>query len=315
MNRSTSAIAVVIVTYNSAGQLGTVLDSLSAGCDGVDLVDVVVADNLSTDDTVDVAKQPRDIPVRVVQLGRNAGYAAGVNAAVASLTAHVDAYLLLNPDITMHPRSAVPLAHALGQGARAIVFPQLRNPDGTLQPSLRRKTTLPRTVAEALVGGGLASRLGGLGELIMESEHYHSAGPTVWATGAAMLVSMQATRDIGPWDESFLLYGEETEFALRAADRGWELWYEPESVMDHVGGEQTVTNPSLHALLTVNRVRLYRRRHNPVAGAVHYGAVTLGEALRAVGGRRTAQAALAALLCPSRRLRELPGDAVAPGHG
>ncbi len=302
----------MIVTYNSSDQLGHLLDSLSAGCAGVDLVDVVVADNLSTDDTVDVAKQPRDIPVRVVQLGRNAGYAAGVNAAVASLTADIDAYLLLNPDITMHHGSAAPLARALDRRARAIVFPQLRNPDGTLQPSLRRQTTLPRTVAEALVGGGLASRLGGLGELIMEPEHYRSPGPTVWATGAAMLVSMRAARDIGPWDESFLLYGEETEFALRAADRGWELWYEPGSVMDHVGGEQTVTNPSLFALLTVNRVQLYRRRHCAVAGAVHYAAVTLGEAIRAAGGRRTARAALTTLLRPSRRLRELPGGSTHP---
>ena len=153
MSPSSIRIAVVIVTYNSADQLGTCLDSLAMGCRGLDLVDVVVADNRSADDTVDVATQPRDIPVRVVQLGRNGGYAAGVNAGVSSLTTDVDAVLVLNPDITLHPGCVAHLARALDHRDRAIVYPKMLNPDGSLQPSLRRAPTLMRAAAEALVGG------------------------------------------------------------------------------------------------------------------------------------------------------------------
>lgn len=300
-------IAVVIVTYNSANQLGTCLDSLAMGCRGIDLVDVIVADNRSADDTVDVATQPRDVPVRVVQLGRNAGYAAGVNAGVSSITKDVDAVLVLNPDITLHLGCVAHLARALDRGRQAIVYPKMLNPDGTLQPSLRRPPTLMRALAEALVGGPAASRLCGLGELIMEPRCYADPGPTIWATGAAMLISTVAIRDIGPWDESFLLYGEETEYALRAAECGWQLWYEPAAVVDHVGGVQTVVNPSLFALLTVNRVEIYRRRHGRVASAMYQAAVTLGEVLRAASGRRTSRAAVKALIRPSCRLRALPG--------
>jgi len=75
--------------------------------------------------------------------------------------------------------------------------------------------------------------------------------------GAALLISLDAAADIGTWDESFLLYGEETEYALRAAEHGRELWYEPDAVMAHVGGTRTATDPRLFALLTVNRVRLF----------------------------------------------------------
>jgi GT2 family glycosyltransferase len=121
-----------------------------------------------------------------------------------------------------------------------------------------------------------------------------------------MLQSVEAIRRIGPWDESFLLYSEETDYALRAGDAGWSLWYDPSAVVEHIGGEAK-TSPMLAALLTVNRVRLFRRRRGRVASAGFYLAVLLGEAMRAAAGRRTARASVVALLRPSRRLRALPG--------
>jgi GT2 family glycosyltransferase len=146
----------------------------------------------------------------------------------------------------------------------------------------------------------------GLGERITDPRRYDASAPAVWATGAVMLISRTALRAIGPWDESFLLYSEETEFALRAADHGWRLWFEAGAEVVHIGGESR-TKPMLAALLAVNRVRLYKRRHRTIAVFFYYVAVTFGEALRAAAGRPTSQAALGALLFPSRRLRVLPG--------
>lgn len=302
------AVSVVVVTYNSADQLDTCLDSLRAGCAGIRLVEVLVADNASSDATVKVAEKARDVPVRVVQLGRNGGYAAGINAALDIVDRDtVEAVLVLNPDITVRPGSVAHLAEALRKPGRAITVPKLLNPDGTVQPSLRRYPTLRRAVAEALLGGRTAARIGDLGELIYDPRHYEAAKPATWATGAALLISLDAAAEIGRWDESFLLYGEETEYALRTAERGWELWYEPDAVMEHVGGTQTVTNPDLFALLTVNRVRLFSRNHGRVASVAYHATITLGEVLRAATGRRPARAAVVALLRPSRRLRVLPG--------
>src|SRR5262249_15634965 len=117
-------------------------------------------------------------------------------------------------------------------------------------------------------------------------------------------------RDVGPWDESFLLYSEETEFALRAADRGWTLWYEPAAVVEHIGGESD-TNPNLSALAVVNRVRLVRSRRGPIAAAAFHLGVGCGTAVRAIGGRRTSRATLLALILPSRRgtiMRTITGE-------
>jgi GT2 family glycosyltransferase len=306
-----SRIAVVIVTYNSARILGGCLASLPGGAQGVRLAAVVVADNASKDDCVGLAQQAAQettgLPVRTVQVGRNAGYAAAVNAGIAALDLdELDAVFVMNPDCRLRPGSLAALADALGRERTGIAVPMLVSTEGVLHHSLRRTPTVRGALAEALIGGRLASRLGALGEMVTDPGRYERPGPAVWATGAAMLISAAAVRDVGPWDESFLLYSEETEYALRAGDLGWTLWYESAAVVEHIGGEAKV-NPMLAALLTVNRVRLFRRRRGRLASAAFYLAVLLGESIRAAAGRRTARASVVALLRPSRRLRALPG--------
>ncbi|MFD1050994.1 glycosyltransferase family 2 protein, partial [Kibdelosporangium lantanae] len=126
-----------------------------------------------------------------------------------------------------------------------------------------------------------------------------------WATGGVLMISAAAVRALGAWDESFLLYGEETDFALRARRRGFVTWYVPEAVVEHDGGESG-TNPMLWALLTYNRIRIVRRYNGFLSYLGYYAAVVVGEGLRAASGRVTAKAALAALLRPSRRIKVLP---------
>ncbi|MEV0228339.1 glycosyltransferase family 2 protein [Nonomuraea sp. NPDC050786] len=292
-------VAVVIVTYNSADVLEGCLRSLAEGARGVELAAVVVADNASADDCEVIAKRVEDLPVSTVQLGRNAGYAAAINAAVDTLDLdELDAVYVINPDCRLLPGSIEPLARALREPHRGIAVPYMVNPDGSLQPSLRRMPTVGRAVVEAIIGGDLAGRMGRLGELVTDPREYERPGAFAWATGAAMLMSVPAMREIGPWDESFFLYSEETEYCLRAADKGWLTWYEPASVIEHIGGDSG-TNPALAALLIVNKVKLFRRRRGRLAGTAYYLAVLLGEGARALAGRKISKASFAALLRPS----------------
>jgi len=296
-------IAVVVVAYNSAGVLEGCLRSLPPAAEGVTLSEVVVADNASTDDSVRIAREAPG-PVRVVEVGHNAGYAGGFEAGLATLALDgLDAVMVLNPDCRLLPGSLATLAAALDRPHVGIAAPRLLNPDGTLQPTLRRTPTVGRAFAEA-VFGERAGRIGTLGEKVTDERAHELPGPAAWVTGAALLMSTRCLDQVGPWDESFLLYSEETEFALRAADHGFSLWYEPAAIVEHIGGESG-TNPTLAALVVVNKVKLFRRRRGPVASAVYFGAFVLGQGVRALAGRQTCKAAVVALLRPSRRLREL----------
>lgn len=299
-------VAVVIVTYNSADVLQGCFDSLPAGAAGVELAAVVVADNASKDDSTALAAARADLPVTVVQVGRNAGYAAAINAGIAALDLdRLDGVYVLNPDCRLRSGAIAPLLDCLEEPGRGIVVPYMVNPDGTLQPSLRRMPTVGRAVAEAVVGGALAGRMGTAGELVTDPRDYARPGAFAWATGAALMLAPRMIREVGAWDESFLLYSEETDYCLRAADLGWATWYEPASVIEHIGGASGI-DPVLASLLVVNKVRLFRRRHGPVRGTAYYVAVLAGEAVRALAGRRTSRASVVALLRPSRRMTALP---------
>ncbi|MCG3748929.1 glycosyltransferase family 2 protein [Amycolatopsis sp. Poz14] len=299
-------VSVVVVTYKSAEVLPGCLASLPAACHGTELVEVVVADTMSSDDTPEIASRGWDFPVRLVSTGHGGGRAAALNVAIKEVqNVDVDAVFVLNPDARPRAGSLAVLGKALDYPRRGIVYPRLLNVDGSLQPSIRRDPTVRRALAEAIVGSACAGRWGTMGELITDPVQYEYPRPVAWGTGAAMLISAEALHDIGPWDESFLLYGEEAEFCLRAKDFGWQPWYEPTAVVDHLGGESRA-NPELRALLTVNRVELFRRRSGSLASAAYFAAVAFGEFFRSLGGRRTARAALGALMRPSRRLTALP---------
>lgn len=299
--RPTAPVAVLVVTWNSADVLPGFLGSLAEGMAGLDW-QLVAADNDSADDTVAILRRLAPQAV-VVQTGRNAGYAAGVNAALAAAGTGADglrAALVCNPDIRMRPGCARRLVDALDtplpDGTRVgISVPLLHEADGALVHSLRREPALGRALGEAVIGNRRAGRFPLLGELVTDPAAYTRETRADWATGALMALSKDCLDACGPWDESFFLYSEETDYCLRARDLGYTTRLQPEASAVHLGGESKVS-PRLWTLLVLNRVRLYRRRHGAAAGTAFRAAVLLREASRAVLGRAPSRAAAFALL-------------------
>ena len=295
-------ITVGVVTHRSADVLPGLLDSLPAGLAGVPDWRLVVADNASPDDTVDLVRR-RAPDALVVHTGGNRGYAAGVNACAAAVPS-AEALLLLNPDVRLRPGAVAAMLAASATPGTGIVVPRLVGVDGRLAYSLRRRPTVTRALGEALLGGRRAGRFAALSEVVTDPAAYTRPATCDWATGAVMLVTRRCLDTVGAWDESFFLYSEETDFALRAADAGLRVQLAPAAEAVHVGGEAH-TSPRLWALLTANRVRLFTRRAGAVRGAVFWSAVLVGEALRAARGGRSAgphRAALNLLLGQRRNI-------------
>jgi GT2 family glycosyltransferase len=291
--RVTADVAIVIVTHNSAHVVGDLLESIPAALDGLQS-DVVVVDNASADDTTDTVQ--RWSCCRLIR-SANDGYAAGINRGVREAEP-ADAILVLNPDVRLKPRAVRILVDALRQPATGIVTPRVFNGDGSLHYSLRREPSLARTI------GLTRTRLAAFSEDVNRAEDYERAQVADWAMGAVLVVSRACFEALEGFDESYFLYSEETDFCLRARDRGLLTRYEPRAGAVHLGGESGQSTKT-HVMQIVNRVRLYRRRHGAIASFAYLCLTALREATWIRRGGPRHRAAIAALFQPALRPQEL----------
>lgn len=297
-NDNDCALVVLIVTYNSADTLGGLLDTLGDGLAGLKRTEIVVVDNASFDNSVAIAES-HPIGARVVQTGRNGGYAAGINAGMATISASAD-LLILNPDIRVAPGSIAHLVCRLSPNI-GIAVPRMLHEDGALFHSLRREPSLQTAWADALLGTKLGYNID-RGECVCADAIYERTGLTDWASGSALLISSGARARIGRWDESFFLYSEEVDYQRRVREAGFHIAFVPEAIFVHIGGEYS-RNARLYALLTTNRIRDYSRHHGPVASLIFRVAVLTGEVLRSLGGSAVHRAGALASLQPSAEPR------------
>lgn len=284
-------VVVAVVLHDSADHLQPLIDSLTDGMAGTRWTAVFV-DNASTDDSVKVAHRvPGSV---VVEHEANVGFGAGVNAAIGAAPHH-EAVLALNADVRLHPGCARRLLRTVRRPGVGIAVPRLVDAEGRLAPSLRREPTVLRAVGEAVLGGNRAGHYAPLGEMIVAPRHYRSEGPATWACGAVWMINGQCLSRLGGYDESFFLYWEEVDLALRARATGHGLAYVPDATATHVGGSSN-TDTALYALMLTNRARGFRRHHGPLRSAAYRGALLAGELARAARGRPTSRAAVRALL-------------------
>ncbi len=291
-------LTVGLLTSNCAQFLPDQLASLAAGCAGVDRWRLVIADSGSTDATLAIAADLAP-QASVVVLAGNPGFAAQCNA-VAAADPLSDAIMIMSRTTRLQPGCAAALLAELADPLVGIAVPRLHTGDsygGTpgLRPSLRRRSTLLRGWAEALLGGRATRRHPALTETVADPATYTATTPFDWATGGVTMFSRDCHTKLGGWDETFFLYSEETDYELRAADLGYDVRFVPDAHATHVGGESQV-RPEFWAHLVANRVRLYGKRHRRPAAVAYWLATATGEVLRLRSRSATRRAALAKLV-------------------
>jgi GT2 family glycosyltransferase len=299
--RESVDLAVVVVTYNSESMIGGLLDSLPVALDGL-RARVVVVDNGSVDRTREVVSE---YPDALLVTSTNRGYAAGVNQGIRAGTP-APAFLVLNPDLRLGPSSVAPLLHALEIPGTGITVPRVVDADGVLDLSLRREPSILRSI------GLNWTHLPLFAEYIGPESVYSESRTADWALGAVLAVSADCVEATGEWDESFFLYSEETDFCLRARDRGFLTRLVPGSRVVHIGA-QSGESDTIHALHVLNRIRLYRRRHSAPASLFYFVVNVLSEVSWVLRGHSRSWFAVRALLRPGLRPEECGcGDRLLP---
>ena len=217
-------VAVVVVTYNAMPWLTRCLESVAG-------VECVVVDHGSTDGSVERARAAGVTVVEQENLGLAAGWNRGLRETEGRyvLILNADAWLL---DGALERLVAFADAHPRA----AVVGPRLRNPDGTLQRSVRGFPTLWRLATEYLFLRKLAPHSTALNAFYAGGFDHESVREAEFVMGAVMLVRREAIAEVGPLDESFFLFSEEVDWCYRFEQAGWQVVFTPEAEAVHVGG-------------------------------------------------------------------------------
>ncbi|MBV6459013.1 MAG: N-acetylglucosaminyl-diphospho-decaprenol L-rhamnosyltransferase [Fimbriimonadaceae bacterium] len=232
-------LSVLIVHWNTADLLQRCLGSIFRFHPDLPL-EVIVVDNASSDGAA--AMVLRDFPqVKLVEAGRNTGYAAGNNLAFSFASG--SSLLALNPDTEfLRPTLAEAEAVLHAKPDRGCVAIRLLDPDGTRQSSVRGFPTWKGIIGDIT---GLGRRFPGSGwdSYRLDGFDYDVSGPAPQPMGTFLLFRREALAAVGdpkhPFDEDFPIFFNDVDLLKRLADKGWQTWYEATLSILHHGGMST----------------------------------------------------------------------------
>ncbi|HEX4953210.1 MAG TPA: glycosyltransferase family 2 protein [Thermoanaerobaculia bacterium] len=242
------------VSFRSGAWLGACLETFrrSASAAGLE-AEAIVVDHSEGSEGGDLTARAR--PDRLI-LQPNRGYAAGLNRGVAEASGEV--VLLANPDLRFEERSLEALVAALEAGW-AVVGPQFTLGPFLLPPAdhqtpaaelaRRRGARSPRAAAHFLRG-----------EVARWRRVWEAGAPVaVEGLSGALLATHRGALDrVGPWDEGYFLYFEETDWLRRARRQGLRIAQVPASRVVHAWGHAARPG-SRDDVYAASRRRFYHR--------------------------------------------------------
>ncbi len=251
-----TTVSVVVVTWNGLGLTRRCLESLRAQrAPGLE-VELVVVDNGSADGTVAALSSEPDL--RVVALGRNTGFAGGVNAGIAA--SRGDVVVLLNNDAVAEPGFLEHLVAPLLQPGRARVGattgrvvlsgrfrPARPGEEGMVDSAGHRwvrvthgdgARLLNSTGNEVTISGNGRDR-----DWLADAGSPPAAREVFGFNGGCAALLRAAVEDVGPLEERLFMYYEDTELSWRLRRRGWvvEHVHEAVTVHDHAGSSDATS--------------------------------------------------------------------------
>jgi len=229
-----SRIAVVILNFNGRSFLQRFLPSVIQYSKEAE---IVVADNASTDDSVEFLKS--HFPeLRLLINNKNSGFAGGYNWALSQLDSKY--FVLLNSDIQVTENWLTPLLKLMeSDKSIAVCHPKIL--------SYNQKQLFEYAGAS----GGFIDKLGYpfcrgrvFENLEIDKGQYDDAREVFWATGACMFVRADVYHALDGLDDDFFAHMEEIDFCWRAKNEGFKIYVQPASIIYHVGGGTLPRNSS-----------------------------------------------------------------------
>ncbi|MEE8556371.1 MAG: glycosyltransferase family 2 protein [Myxococcota bacterium] len=277
-------LSIIIVAWNVRD---LVLDCLASIRDARLAIsnEVLVVDNGSHDGTVEAVRRQFS-ETHVIALPENVGFAAGNNQGLLKMNGRYA--VLLNSD-TIVLRGG--LEHCVGyldaHPDVGVVGPQLLNPDRTKQNCIHNT---PSLVSE-VVSQSLLRRLFP-GRYPSKRVEYREPIEVDAVLGACLFVRRDVVQEVGPIDEAYFFFLEETDWCHQIRERGWKVVHLPDAQVIHLYGESTKKKVPLQTRIEYYRSRYTFFRKNRTRAAYVGLRLLVGAKLllgSIFGGRRAAE--------------------------
>jgi GT2 family glycosyltransferase len=262
-------VSIIIISFNTCDLLRECLSSTIAECEGL-VAEILVVDNASTDGSP--AMVDAEFPdVLLIRSATNLGFGVANNAALAQARGRY--FVLLNSDAFLSPGAlARSIRHmdetpTCGLGGALLVG---RNREW--QPSARCFHSL---LIDAIVLTGLSDKYPRskiFGRMNRTWADESQPAKVDWVPGAFAIIRPSALEKIGLFDPAFFLYYEEVDLCLRIKQAGFEVWYWPDIIVTHLGGESSKKLKSLEFSTRSAQVVLWRMRSTLLYYRKHHGA-------------------------------------------
>lgn len=257
MGNDTLDLSIVIVSWNTRDLLDACLASVFADLTRAPSLrgEVWVVDNSSADGSAALVREKYPA-VRLIENQENVGFARANNQAVSRCAGRW--VCLLNSDTLIRP-GALPTLLAAGDADVKVgmVGPLLLNEDGTIQPSWSRFVGPVREFLGRHDRSEAPPALRTASTPPAARMMPFSAG---WLGGACLAARREGIAAVGPLDEGYFMYCEETDWCLRFRQAGWDIRLVPDARVVHLGGRSSrQVSRATRERMAASKVRFFQR--------------------------------------------------------
>lgn len=245
----------VIITWNSAGQIGYLLSSIQKY---EPTSAVVIVDNASSDETVDIIKQYSNAQVKLIRSKDNLGFAKANNLAMKSVQTRF--VTLINPDAVLRQPIIQHLTNEYHSNIGLIGI-KILNKDGSLQPS-KYSFQRPLTILIEQFGLGKFLPYRMQVRLSPENTDHSQLADTDWLLGTFLFTSVHNYQEIGGFSEDYFLYSEDMDIAYKYHLKGLRVIFDPSKSIIHQGGASEQQTTSAKSLKLLRSFCIFARKYH-----------------------------------------------------
>lgn len=227
-------ISVIIVTWNSSDEIVKCTDSVIAALRGFDS-ELVIIDNNSADNSFALVNNISFPKLKTVQNPDNMGYTKAINQGIKHSTGKY--VLLLNPD-TILKDDSIRIMHEFLEAnpAYGACAPLMKNPDGTMQYSVRNFPTYWRMFCEFSLLAYIFPKTKLFGSWKAKYMDYSLGQDVEQPMAAAFMIRGELLAEIDNMDERFSMFFNDVDLCKKVYDAGFKIRLLPASVVIHEHG-------------------------------------------------------------------------------